>query len=301
MRNYSFDEVDFEMNKILTANEVLAYQQSGVHSPVKIFGSEDALVIRNSIETLEREHGPLFTEDRPRPGKPIQGSFRFKSHLLFKWLADIIRNPRILDAVEQILGPDILCWSTHWIIKEAGSPKFISWHQDSNYWGIETEDFVSVWLAISKASIESGCLRVLPGSHKSPTKAHVDTWAAENMLTRGQTIENVDEESVVNLELEAGEAALFDYRLAHASNPNQSDDRRIGLGLRFIPPTASQVRVDWDSATLVRGEDRYGNFELEPEPRCDLDPIAVSFHEKADATQRKIFYAGAKPPRQAAE
>ena len=118
---------------------------------------------------------------------------------------------------------------------------------------------------------------------------------------QGQTIENVDEESVVNLELEAGEAALFDYRLAHASNPNQSDDRRIGLGLRFIPPTASQVRVDWDSATLVRGEDRYGNFELEPEPRCDLDPIAVSFHEKADATQRKIFYAGAKPPRQAAE
>ena len=289
------------MNKILTANEVLAYQRSGVHSPVKIFGSEDALVIRNSIETLEREHGPLFTEDRPRPGKPIQGSFRFKSHLLFKWLADIIRNPRILDAVEHILGPDILCWSTHWIIKEAGSPKFISWHQDSNYWGIETEGFVSVWLAISKASIESGCLRVLPGSHKSPTKAHVDTWAAENMLTRGQTIENVDEESVVNLELEAGVAALFDYRLAHASNPNQSDDRRIGLGLRFIPPTASQVRVDWDSATLVRGEDRYGNFELEPEPRYDLDPVAASFHEKADATQRKIFYAGAKPPRQAAE
>ena len=290
-----------EMNKLLNDNDIAAYKKLGVYSPVKIFSSEDTAAIRGYIEALEHEHGPLFTEDRPRPGKPIQGSFRFKSHLLFKWLADVIRNPIILDAVEDILGPDILCWSTHWIIKEANSPKFISWHQDSEYWGVETDDFVSVWLAISRASIESGCLRVFPGSHKSPAMTHVDTWAEENMLTRGQTIENFDEESVINLELAPGEAALFDYRLAHSSNPNQSDDRRIGLGIRYIPPTARQVRVDWDSATLVRGNDRHGHFELEPEPERDFDPIAVSFHDKADETQRKIFYAGAKPPIKAAE
>jgi len=288
------------MPKLLTDAAIAEYRETGAHSPVRVFSPEEAATLRAAVEAHEAERGPIFTENRPRPGDPFQGSYRFKSHLLFKCLADAIRHPKILDMVEDLIGPDILCWTTHWFIKEANTTKFVSWHQDSNYWGVETDDLISVWLALSPATLESGCIRILPGSHKQVALAHVDTWAEDNMLTRGQTIEGIDESKAVNLELAPGEAAIFDYRLAHASHANQSNDRRIGLGIRYIPPSARQVVADWDSASLMRGTDTHGHFELEPEPAHDFDPAAVALHEKADAMQRQIYYQGAKPG-QAAE
>jgi non-heme Fe2+,alpha-ketoglutarate-dependent halogenase len=288
------------MPKVLTETAIAEYRETGAHSPVRVFSPDEATALRAAVEAHEAERGPIFTENRPRPGDPFQGSYRFKSHLLFKCLADAIRHPRILDMVEDLIGPNILCWTTHWFIKEANSTKFVSWHQDNNYWGVETDDLVSVWLALSPATLESGCIRILPGSHKQAALEHVDTWAEDNMLTRGQTIEGIDESKAVNLELAPGEAAIFDYRLAHASHANRSDDRRIGLGIRYIPPTARQVVADWDSASLMRGVDTHGNFELEPKPSRDFDPAAVALHEKADAMQRQIYYQGAKPG-QAAE
>ena len=168
------------------------------------FSAGEARAIRRALEAVEAEHGPVFTENRARAGAAFQGSYRYKSHLLFKWLADVIRHPAILDAVEDLIGPDILCWTTHWFVKEPHSPQYVSWHQDSNYWGVETRDLVSVWLAVSASTVESGCVRLLPGSHRTPTMEHVDTWAENNMLTRGQTIEDVDESRAVNLELAPG-------------------------------------------------------------------------------------------------
>ena len=288
------------MGKILDDAAIADYHRSGAQAPIRIFSPAEAAALRQSLEAVEARRGPVFTENRARPGDTIKGSYRFKSHLLFKWLADVIRDPRVLDLVEDLIGPDILCWTTHWFIKEANSPQYVSWHQDSNYWGIESDDFVSVWLALSASNRASGCLRVLPGSHRGTAMEHVDTWQTDNMLTRGQTIRNIDEADAVSLVLEPGEIALFDYRLAHASDPNTSSDRRIGLGIRYIAPSARQVRADWDSASLVRGDDRFGHFELEPEPACDFDPAAVSFHQRADEEQRKIYYRGANPG-QAAE
>ncbi len=284
----------------LDAAAVAAYRETGCFAPVRVFAPDEAARLRAAFEGSERDRGPIFTEDRPRPGDPFQGSYRFKSHLLFKWLADVVREPRILDLVEPLTGPDILCWTTHWFVKEARSAKYVSWHQDSNYWGVETDALVSVWLALSPATVESGCLRILPGSHREPARAHVDTWAPDNMLTRGQAIEGVDESRAVHLELEPGEAALFDYRLAHASDPNRSADRRIGVGIRYTPTSARQALSDWDSATLVRGTDRYGHFELEPEPAGDFDPPAVAAHARADAAQRRVYYDGAAAGRTAA-
>lgn len=265
------------------------------HSPLRIFSEEEARGLRGYVEAEERARGPIFREDRPRPGDPFQGSYRFKSHLIFKWLADAIRDPRLLDAIEPLVGPDIMVWTTHWFIKEANSPSYVSWHQDSNYWGVETDRLVTAWLALSPATTESGCIRLLPGSHKGPDFAHVDTWEADNMLTRGQTIMDVDESEAVNLELAPGEVALFDYRLAHASDPNHSSDRRIGIGIRYIPTSAKQVRADWDCASLVRGVDRFGHFEHEPRPGMDFDPAALTYHKKADEEQRKIYYKDAAP------
>ena len=135
-------------------------------------------------------------------------------------------------------------------------------------------------------------MRLLPGSHLEPPMPHVDTYAEDNMLTRGQTILDVDESRAVNVELETGDAALFAYEIAHASHPNRSDDRRIAIVLRYMPPSARQTLADWDSAALVRGEDRYGHFEPEPEPARDLDPVAVAFHRKAEERQRQIYFRG---------
>ena len=281
------------MTKLLDEAAIRSYRDAGFHTPLRVLSGAEALAIRNALEAVETEQGSVFTENRAHAGAAFQGSYRYKSHLLFKWLADVIRHPTILDAVEDLIGPDILCWTTHWFVKEAHSPQYVSWHQDSNYWGVETDNLVSVWLAVSASTVESGCVRLLPGSHKAPPMEHVDTWAENNMLTRGQTIEDVDESLAVNLELAPGEVSLFDYRLAHASHPNRSGDRRIGIGLRYIPPTARQVGHEWDSATLVRGADRYGHFELEPTPTEDFDPVAVEMYRKTDRAQRAVYYRGA--------
>lgn len=136
-------------------------------------------------------------------------------------------------------------------------------------------------------------MRCLPGSHLGPDMPHRDTWDDDNMLTRGQEIAvEVDEEEAVNIEVGTGEAALFAYRIAHASYPNSSSDRRIAVAFRYIPPDALQTLAEWDSASLVRGEDRYGYFEHEPMPAFDFDPLAVEFHRRADDHQRRILYRG---------
>ena len=281
------------MTKLLDDTAIRSYRDAGYYAPFRAFSTAEALGIRHALEAVEAVRGHVFTEDRARAGAAFQGSYRYKSHLLFKWLADVVRHPRILDAVEDLIGPDILCWTTHWFVKEANSPQYVSWHQDSNYWGVETSDLVSVWLAVSASTVESGCVRLFPGSHETLPMAHVDTYAEHNMLTRGQTIKGIDEAQAVNLELAPGEVAFFDYRLAHASHPNRSGDRRIGIGLRYIPPCARQVRHERDSAMLVRGEDRYGHFEMEPVPARDFDPVAVAMYRKSDEAQRAVYYRGA--------
>ena len=128
----------------------------------------------------------------------------------------------------------------------------------------------------------------------SELKQRISDGQVESLTFRGQTIEGVDESQAVNLELAPGQVALFDYRLAHASHANTSNDRRIGIGTRYIPPTARRVLNDWDSASLVRGTDTHGHFELEPEPGCDFDPATVALHQKSDQAQRKVYYAGAR-------
>ena len=269
------------MNKVLTAAAVDRLRRDGFHFPIPCISEREAADCRRQLEAFEAANGGGLT-----------GANRFKSHLLFKWLADLVRAPRVLDAVEDLIGPDILCWTTHWFIKEPRSPQYVSWHQDSNYWGLDTEGLVSVWVALSPATAESGCMRLLPGSHREAPLPHVDTYAEDNMLTRGQTILDVDESRAVNVELATGDAALFAYEIAHASHPNRSDDRRIAVVLRYMPPSARQTLADWDSAALVRGEDRYGHFEHEPVPARDLDPVAVAFHRKAEEQQRQIYFRG---------
>ena len=269
------------MGIALSDSDIEKFRREGWLAPLRVAPREDAEGWRRQLEAFEAEHGG-----------PLKGAVRFKSHLLFKWLAELIRSPAVLDPVEDLIGPNILAWSTDWWIKEARSPSFVSWHQDSQYWGLDTTKLVTVWVALSPSTVESGCMRVLPGSHLGPDLPHVETFHDDNMLTRGQTIEGIDESQTVNLELDTGEASIFAFRIAHASHPNTSDDRRIGMAIRYIPPDARQTRSEHDSATLVRGEDTRGFFELEPEPARDFDPVAVEFHRVAEEERRRILYQG---------
>ena len=269
------------MDKILSDAQASQFHKNGFLPAFPVLSVDQAEQLRANLESFEAENEGV-----------LKGSLRFKNHLLFKWLSDLIRSPTILDTVEEIIGPDIMVWSTDWWIKEANSPQFVSWHQDSQYWGLDTDKLITVWVALSPSTIQSGCMRVLPGSHLGQDLVHEETYHDDNMLTRGQSIGDIDENKAVNLLVDTGQAVLFAYRIAHASYPNQTDDRRIGLAIRYIPPDAQQQFSDQDSAALVRGVDNYQHFELEPEPRYDFDPVAVAFHKESEEIRRQILYHG---------
>jgi non-haem Fe2+, alpha-ketoglutarate-dependent halogenase len=203
-----------------------------------------------------------------------------------------VHHPKIVDAVEDLIGPDILCWTTNFFIKEASSPGFISWHQDSTYWGLEPHDVVTAWIAFTKSDHVSGCMKVIPRTHKEDQLPHVDTFHKDNLLSRGQEIAvEVNEAHAVPCLLEPGEMSLHHIKLVHGSEPNRSNDRRIGFAIRYIPTYIRQVKVR-DSATLVRGVDRYGHFEHEPRPQHDLDKAALAAHADAVGRQVKALYQG---------
>ena len=275
------------MPKVLTEDAIGQYHREGYCFPVRILDDEQVAANRRRLEDFEA-----------RQGKPVEGAQRSKSHLLFKWVDDLMRDSTLLDAVEDLIGRDILCWNTIFWIKEAGSQSFVSWHQDLRYWGLDTNDLVSVWLALSPATLESGCMHVLPGSHKGDLLPHNDEYQQDNLLTRGQEIAvKVDESKTVAMPLEPGEISLHNVRLAHASGPNWSIDRRIGISLHYMPTHTKQTVGEWDTAALVRGEDRFGHFTITPRPAKDFDPSAVLFHEKATDATRKILYKDAQEDR----
>ena len=267
----------------LSAKEVAQYQRDGYVCPVPVMPAEKALALRKQLEAYEATQG----------GK-LQAAQRSRAFLLFKWLDDLIRDPRVLEPIGQLIGPDILCWSTIFWIKDAGSKSFVSWHQDNTYWGLSSRSVVTAWFAISDASVEAGCMSVLPGSHQGLPLEHEDTYHEDNMLTRGQAIKEIDESRAVSVPLKAGEMSIHNYCLAHGSGPNLSDDRRIGVSMHFMPPQTKQVVANWDCAAVVRGEDRYGNFVPAPIPTRDFDPVTVAFHAQAAKAMRDVLYAGAE-------
>ena len=276
------------MPKLLSEAAIAQYKRDGYYFPVRMLDDGEVAANRQKLETFEASQG-----------HPVEGAQRSKSHLLFTWIDDLMRHDRILDAVEDLIGPDILCWNTFFWIKEPRSETFVSWHQDLRYWGLDSGDLVTVWLALSPATPETGCMRVLPGSHVGDLLPHSDEYQQNNMLTRGQEISvDVDEAKAVDMPLQPGEISLHNVSLAHASSPNQSQDRRIGLSLHFMPTSTRQIVGEWDSAALVRGTDRYGHFRHTPRPGTDYDPAAVEFHEQATTAVREILFKDAEKVRQ---
>lgn len=269
------------MTKVLSENEVRDYRNRGYHFPVEVLSATEVAEFRGKLEAYEA-----------KTGGPIKGEMRHRSHVLFTWINDMIRHPKILDAVEDVLGPNILCWNTSFFIKEPRDPGFVSWHQDATYWGLSSPDVMTVWVAFSPANKVSGCMKFIPGTHTQQVK-HSDTFNQDNLLTRGQEIAvDVDEAQAVYAELKPGEASLHHVLLFHGSAPNKSDDRRIGLAIRYVPTHVKQAVGMKDWATLVRGVDTERNFEAEPRPKSDLHPDALAFHAEVTRQQLQVLYRG---------
>jgi non-heme Fe2+,alpha-ketoglutarate-dependent halogenase len=276
-----FPDKDSQMPKLLTQEQIGRYHQDGCIFPVRVMSEADARALRERLETFERTQG-----------RRLQRDVAVKSHLLFTWLADLVRNSKILDAVEDLYGADLLCWTTNFFIKEARNPSFVSWHQDSTYWGLNKPDVVTAWVAITPSNEANGAMQFIPGTHTSDQIPHRDTFAADNLLTRGQEIAvDVDASKAVNVVLEPGEISLHHVRLVHGSPPNPSGDRRIGFAIRYIPTSVRQT-VGEDSATLVRGTDRYHHFELESRPTSDMQPEFVALHRRIADRNAQILYRG---------
>jgi non-haem Fe2+, alpha-ketoglutarate-dependent halogenase len=264
--------------KSLSEAAASQYREQGYVAPIRVLSTVEAAELRRRLESFEAGAGPLA------------GKLRQKSHLLFTWLNDLVRHPRILDAVEDVIGPDILCWGSSFFIKEVRNPSFVSWHQDSTYWGLDPADVVTAWVALSNSTAANGAMRVMPGSHKLEQIPHHDTFRPENLLSRGQEIMvEVDEAEAVMLELQAGEMSLHHVRLIHGSDPNPSEQRRIGFAIRYIPTYVRQVAGTHDSATLVRGVDRYGHFEAEQRPDADMSAAAIAHHESVTGAHARIL------------
>jgi ectoine hydroxylase-related dioxygenase (phytanoyl-CoA dioxygenase family) len=269
----------------LAPGQIEAFRREGYLYPLRALSADEALRYRATLEAFEA-----------RRGGPLGDLYRTKSHLVFTWVADLVRHPAILDAVEDLLGPDLLVWSAGFFLKEARDPRYVSWHQDSTYWGLSEPDVVTAWLALTVASVANGCMRVVPGSHLRDQIPHRDTFARDNLLSRGQEVMvEVREADTVPMPLAPGEFSLHHVRIVHGSEPNGSDDRRIGLAIRYIPTRLRQTAGPRDSATLVRGVDRHGHFELEPAPAADLDPDALAYHRAVVERGQALFYQGVAP------
>ncbi len=252
------------------------YRKDGFAFPVSVLSEQEAADHRARLERIEAERGSLH--------------YLVKPYLVFTSAAELCTHPALLDAVEAILGPDVLLWDASYVIKEPRDTRFFTWHQDLTYWGLSGDALVTAWIALSRVHAGNGCMRALPGSHLGGRRDHVETWAQDNLLHRGQDASSsVAETDAVRITLEPGEASLHHGWLLHASDPNPSDQRRIGLTVQYIAPHMRQTVTDRETATLVRGQDRYGHFAPEPLCQGDFQPGAMAFQREAEALKKFVY------------
>ena len=272
------------MPKVLTKEQIEQYHDEGFISPLRVISEADALSIKTQLEEVEAQYP-----------EEINAESRNNLHLSFAFLDALAHNTTIVDAMEDLIGPDIALWASVMFIKEPSSKQYVSWHQDATYMGLDSVDFPTPWIALSPSNIETGCMTMISGSHKSEIRKHEDTYAENNILTRGQVIPNVDEDKAVNLILRPGEMSIHHGAIIHGSQPNNSDQRRIGFSLQsYISPEIRQV-VGRNIWTHIRGKARHDIDGLTLErPKYNMDPITVSQRKIAEENLSDILYKGAK-------
>lgn len=263
------------------------YSKDGYFFPYDVISETEAAELLADLEAAEAE----VATDRAR----LSMLRSFPAQLLPAF-ARLVRHPRLIEAASQIIGPDLLVWGSGLFIKEPSSRSYVSWHQDLNYWGLDGDQEVTAWLALTPATVENGCMRFVPGSHAKKVVPHVDSFAQDNLLTRGQEIAvEVDEASAVNVVLRAGQVSFHHGHVFHASGPNGTNLRRVGAAIRYVAPSMKQISGDKLLVSHVSGKDEYGHFNVAPPPAGrlleeDFDRVRHNMEVK-----RGILYNGVKP------
>jgi ectoine hydroxylase-related dioxygenase (phytanoyl-CoA dioxygenase family) len=268
--------------KALTQAQVESYRYNGFLFPIPALNADEIAACLAGLQRLETELGTPVAE----------ADIKWRSHAYAHapWFNTLIRHPAILDAIEDLIGPDILVWTSTFFIKEPRSPTFAAWHQDGTYFGLEPHEQVCAWVALTDASAEAGCMEQLSSRGEPRQYRHAPLGLAHSINRAGQTImEPLDEAAPVAMALRAGEFSLHHEWAVHRSAPNNASYRRVGIGLNYIPP---HVRVDGPvrlKAMLVRGEDRYGHFDLIDPPAGERDAAALAVHQAVSDRYRENY------------
>ena len=272
--------------KVLSEDQVNSYHKNGYCHPIDVLSEAEAQTFRTQLERAEHDYPDA-----------LNSTNRNNAHLAFCFLDEMAHNKIILDAVEDLIGPNILLSGSVLFVKEGRSPSFVSWHQDATYMGFSPNDFVTPWVALTTSNCVSGFMRVIPGSHLGRILQHEDTFGEDNILTRGQKISNLAEEDAVDIELKPGQMSLHHPTIIHSSMPNQSDDRRMGLALQSYMTPSVQQTIGKNYALLVRGQETEGHAILLKRPEKDMNREAVFQREKANQNLSTILYHGSSKVR----
>lgn len=250
----------------LSPAELEKYRRDGFVSPLKALEPDEMSELLRRLEEIESKRGGRLAP-----------TLNIKAHLMAPWLWDLVHDPRIVGPVQNVLGPDLLCWAASFFAKAPGDPQHVPWHQDATYWGLSEPRALTAWIAFSPSVPENGCMRVIPGTHLQLTP-HRDTHDAANMLPGREEVDlDVDEAQAVDVVLQPGEMSLHHLLLIHGSKPNPGGARRVGFAIRYIAGDLTQVGSERVSATLVSGRD-HGGFDLEQAPEGEFHPAALERH-----------------------
>lgn len=242
------------MLKVLTPEQVDSYRREGLLYPLPALSAAEVEYFRACHDDLDQRLGG-------RPTAQQKGD----CHLYVKWICDLATRRAVLDAVEDIVGPDILIHSSTIFTKYAQDKKFVSWHQDSHYWGLSEPRLVSAWIALTDSTVDNGCLRVLPGTHTRAFE-HLEEPQPANILSRGHTVcGTVDVDQAIDIVLRAGQMSFHHANLIHGSKPNTSTGPRIGVAVRYVA-TAVKQKKRHIPVILARGQDDYHHYQLHERP-----------------------------------
>ena len=208
----------------LSEEQLEQYERDGVVFPVEVFSAGEAARFRAAFEWVAARCGHT-------PPKRFDGL-----HLFFDWAYRLAAHGAVLDAVGGVLGGDILVDGTLVFYKPARDAGYVSWHQDSVYSDWHLTPTVSAWIALTASRRANGCMRVVPGSHKQGVLAHSNSRDDANLLFRGERVAAVDESRAVDVTLRPGEMSLHHSTIVHGSNPNTSDEPRVGFIVRYVTP-----------------------------------------------------------------
>jgi len=267
----------------LNTKQLKDYKDHGFVAPINVLSLEEAKKIKEEIEHIEKK----WPEE-------LIGLGRNNIHYISPIFDQVCHNSKILDAVESIIGKDILVGGTTLFIKDPDNKGFVSWHQDAKYIGFEPYNWVTAWLAITDANEENGCMKMWAGSHKEKIKDHKDKYDENNLLTRGQTVQNVPIEKTTPNILKAGQLSLHHPMIVHGSGLNKSNQRRIGFVIQsYIGTNVDQV-LGKIFVQQARGKDKFKYHEYTKRPVELMSKKDIELKNKANEELSKIFYKGTK-------